>query len=82
MDKRQALRLKPGDKIVYGHSARSIDMTWDDTGYHTGEVVLVTLNGGIKVRNIKRQRREFAEQPVSGTAWVPYHHALRPDWCR
>lgn len=61
MNKRDALRLKPGDRIGFGHSMWAADI--DRAGsYEVATVVHVTPRGGIKVRLGGRER------------WVPYHH--------
>ncbi len=61
MHKRNALRLKAGDRIGFGHSMWAADIEWADS-YQVATVVHVTPRGGIKVRLRGRER------------WVPYHH--------
>lgn len=61
VSKRDALRLKPGDFVVFGDKQRTLLCTWVSEGH----VVHVTPRGGVKVRT-----REGAVR------WVPYHHII------
>lgn len=75
MNKRDALRLKPGDIILYGDSmwSRLVDQHSD---WQRGEVIHVTPRGGIKVVHLgpasadpaKKKKRQHVH------VWVPYHH--------
>lgn len=59
MDKSSALKLKPGERIVFGNSMwPSKVRTWQ-----SGSVMHVTPNGGIRVK--------VDHGPL---VWVPYHH--------
>jgi hypothetical protein len=62
MDLRSALRLKPGDKVLFGPHRRLKDCWWQ----MWGEVVHVTENGGIKVVD------EFGLE-----SWIPYSNVIR-----
>lgn len=59
MNKRDALRLKPGQLIAWADSM----WTAKSKVYDEGTVLSVTPKGGIKVRNSSGR-----------TEWVPYHH--------
>ena len=63
---RDALRLKRGDLIAWGHSqwTREIERVGSR---ETGSVITVTPRGGVRVRP------DGAREPV----WVPYHHVIR-----
>lgn len=65
MQKRDALRLEPGEKIRFGDSMWS-EQCDRNGSWREGVVVHVTPNGGIKVRT------------SGGEQWVPYHHVARP----
>jgi hypothetical protein len=70
MHKKDALRLRPGDHILFGPSARvaeCIGLTEE------GEVQHVTENGGIKVCVMYGHgpRRTYGEPK-----WIPYHHVI------
>lgn len=72
MNKRDALRLRRGDTIVYGNSKWTEKVTWQ-----RGRVLHVTGNGGIRVRPVgyvdsgdTSVDHKDARSPV----WVPYHH--------
>lgn len=62
MNKRDALKLRAGDTITFGSSMWTARVAKAETG----QVVSVTLRGGIKVRVSSGAER-----------WVPYHHAIR-----
>ena len=75
MNKRDALRLEPGDWIAFGHSMWSAEV--DRNGlWRRGRVIHVTPQGGIKVMTEDGRLQ-----------WVPYHHVhqgidtrpLQPD---
>jgi hypothetical protein len=66
MNKRDALRLEPGQRVIYGNSMWTVKID----KAREGEVLFVTRNGGIRVRN------QFGD-----TEWVPYHHVISaPDF--
>jgi hypothetical protein len=73
MDKREALKLQPGDVIMFDDGPR------DALGWSKGEVLHVTPNGGIKVSLIGRRGNCDDNKPIGGVEWVPYHHVLRHD---
>jgi hypothetical protein len=63
MNKRDALRLRPGDRVIFGDSMWSAKVS----GWLSGEVVFVTPKGGVKLVCGGREQ------------WVPYHHIARRD---
>jgi hypothetical protein len=66
MNKRDALKLEPGRRVIYGDSMWTAKIR----KAREGEVLFVTPNGGIRVRN------QFWQ-----TEWVPYHHVISaPDF--
>lgn len=76
MNKRDALRLKPGDEISFcdHHHTAQASQWW------TGEVLHVTSKGGIKVR-VTEGRADGWRGPGTGPdvgteRWVPYHHVV------
>lgn len=75
MNRREALRLKAGDKILFGEgpSSYKTDRWW------TGEVLFVTPRGGIRVRVIEGRSPGGWDGPGTGPGvgterWVAYHH--------
>jgi hypothetical protein len=72
MNKRDALRLKPGDLILYG-SYQSFQRCIRTDGFHHGEVIYVTPNGGIKVEMLHPD----GVTPKGANAWVPYNHVCK-----
>lgn len=62
MNKRDALRLKRGDRILFGNSmwSRNVDK-WE-----SGTVLFVTKNGGVRVAC-----------SGGIITWVPYHFIFR-----
>ena len=82
MKKRDALRLKPGDSIVFGD--HRLSAKWFQTWL--GEVLHVTPQGKIKVRVEEGPKTVGGWYDWSGPGtgadagkvrWVPYHHAVR-----
>ena len=66
MDKRSALKLNPGQRIIYGDSMWTVEIR----KAREGEVLFVTERGGIRVCN------QFGDEE-----WVPYHHIISaPDF--
>jgi hypothetical protein len=65
MNKRDVLRLKPGQRLVYGDSMWTSEMRGKS---RQGEVLHVTPRGGIRVLN------QFGFEE-----WVPYHFAIYAD---
>ncbi len=61
VEKREALKLRPGDRIIFGDSMWSRDL---DHRWRKGTVLFVTTRGGIRVRT------------KSGEEWVPYHYVI------
>lgn len=75
MNKRDALRLKKGDRIAWGNSARSAVV--DQYGrWRYGDVLHVTPNGGIKVQPIGTIEGDHLHpwKHPGKPEWVPYHH--------
>jgi hypothetical protein len=64
MNKRDALRLQPGQTICYGNSMWTAECTLR----RKAEVIHVTPNGGIKVRDLNPN-----DTPTDRVHWVPYH---------
>ena len=67
MNKRDALRLRPGDRVLYGNATQ----TQRSTITRTGEVRFVTARGGIRVADEKGRE-----------SWVACSHVIgraRPD---
>lgn len=64
MTKKDALRLRRGDHIDFGHSQWTADHL--DSDWRTGEVLAVTPRGGIRVRAYGSREPE----------WVPYNWVL------
>lgn len=62
MQKRDSLKSKTGDGIIYGYAQQT--QHCHERLY--GKVLHVTKAGGIKVRNARGQDE-----------WVPYHHVIR-----
>ena len=74
MNKRDALRLRPGDHTLYGEHTR-MDACIRGSGFHAGRVIHVTPNGGIKVEMLHPN----GITSYGRTEWVPYHHVLRKE---
>ena len=72
MNKRAALRLKTGDFILYGSYTDTIKCCQTD-GFHWGEVIYVTPNGGIKIHALHPD----GITQKGYTEWVPYHHVAQ-----
>lgn len=70
MNKRDALRLKPGDLIVYEVPSAKV---WDRYGGEA-EVLTVTPNGGILVKDFHYD--EEGGRRIGPKHWVPYHHIV------
>jgi hypothetical protein len=69
MNKRDALKLEHGQRVIYGDSMWIGEMLqWEGGKARQGEVLFVTPRGGIRVRN------QFGREE-----WVPYHHVIRAD---
>jgi hypothetical protein len=70
MNKRDALRLRPGDQVLFGLSSR----TSECAERFEGEVQHVTENGGIVVCIIYGHgpSRTYGERQC-----IPYHHVIR-----
>lgn len=72
MRKAEALRLKPGDSILFttdpAESPRAIRRA---DAWHVAKVVTVTPRGGILVDVLHQEH--WTGQVVS-RQWVPYHH--------
>jgi hypothetical protein len=64
MHKRDALRLRAGDRIGYGHSMWTSEIDKKNS-YREGVVVAVTPRGGILIKN-----------DYGNETWVPYHHVV------
>lgn len=62
MNKREALALKPGDRIKFGDHALTAASRW----FRDGTVLHVTPRGGVRVR-----------ADGGGAMWAPYHHVVR-----
>jgi hypothetical protein len=62
MHKRDALRLREGDRITFGRSQWTLEMDRYG-GWQEGTVLFVTPRGGIRVRNDR-----------GGEEWVAYNH--------
>ena len=74
MNKRDALRLKAGDKILLADS-KSVQ---EVTNWWTGEVKHVTERGGVLVHVTSARDGGWDNPPGKGTyvgtqRWVPYH---------
>lgn len=65
MHKREALRLRTGDRIGYGHSMWTVEIDKKNS-YSRGAVVRVTPKGGILVK----------ADDYGTEVWVPYHHVV------
>jgi hypothetical protein len=77
MRKAEALRLKPGDRIVWGHSKWTIENV--RAGSHRSGIVLhVTANGGVRVRELdsKRPHDWSGDKPNGPEYWIGYHHIV------
>jgi hypothetical protein len=74
MHKRDALKLRAGDYILYGSSANTLESIQAD-GFHWGRVLHVTSKGGIKIERLKPD----GISSYGLEAWVPYHHVLRSE---
>ena len=72
MNKRDALRLRPGSCILYGNHMRSFDCI-RGSGFHHGRVLHVTPAGGIKIEMLHPN----GVTSYGTTAWVPYHHVVK-----
>ena len=72
MNKRDALKLGPGDEIAWG------DKMWSAQTriMRTGTVVRVTPAGGILVRDVYRCQRDGPPMAEPREVWVPYHHVV------
>lgn len=64
MHKREAMHLRSGDRLGYGHSMWTANIEKENS-YREGVVVRVTPRGGILVKN-----------DFGGEIWVPYHHVV------
>jgi hypothetical protein len=74
MRKADALRLRPGDKVLWGHSSRVEDVVRAGSAAH-GRVVRVTPRGGVQVQEV--DRKEWHGPQTDGPVyWVPYHHII------
>jgi hypothetical protein len=71
MNKRDALRLKPGDIIMFGNSMWS-EKVYSGAGPRWGQVLQVTPKGGIRVELLK----DYSNAPTGVLLWVPYHHVI------
>lgn len=67
MNKRDALRLKAGDTLVFGHSQRTAECA-RESSFRNGTVLFVTPKGGIRIRNDRGVEE-----------WVPYHHVYSAE---
>lgn len=78
MNKRDALRLKPGDNILFSDvPTRRMN---DATNWFFGEVLHITPKGGVRVR-ITESRDGCWNGPGTGASagkvrWIPYHHVF------
>jgi hypothetical protein len=77
MRKSEALRLKPGDEIIWA------DSMWTLKAKHVakGVVIHVTPSGGIKVRETSRRGvgwRPYRQDEIRAY-WVPYHHVVEVE---
>jgi hypothetical protein len=81
MEKREALRLRPGDLIHYGNCRRMCDHRWQ----RRGTVEKVTPGGGILVEIVPRDADDRPWWVRScndwdrGEEWVPYDHVFRVE---
>jgi hypothetical protein len=68
VSKRVALKLKPGDRIIYGER-KTLAKHLEE-----GRVIHVTPKGGVKIEMVTRSGR------MTGvTMWVPYHFIYEID---
>jgi uncharacterized protein YifE (UPF0438 family) len=74
MNKRDALRLRPGDHVLFGPSARVAESLGS---IEEGEVERVTENGGILVRVMRGHGVARTYDPPT---WIPYHHVIRVSY--
>jgi hypothetical protein len=74
MNKRDALRMKPGDYILYGSHANMQYCIRAD-GFHWGRVCHVTPKGGIKIDALMPNGVTLKGH----TEWVPYHHVFKHE---
>ena len=72
MNRREALRLAPGTRIIFCDH----QYTAKATCYWKGEVLAVTPRGGIRVR-VLDEKPWRGDQPGGEERWVPYHHVVR-----
>lgn len=77
MRKAEVLRLKPGDRIVWGHSKWTVENV--RAGSHCSGVVLrVTPRGGVLVRQLdeKSPADWHGDRETGPEYWIPYPHHL------
>lgn len=65
-------KLEVGDIIVYGDHQQPSKCSFR----HDGEIMHVTVKGGIKVRVL-----DFAGEATGDCVWVPYHHVISFPRC-
>lgn len=74
---REALRLRPGDRIDFLDHARIKYAT----ARYKGEVIFVTPRGGIRVRVVEEEPwygpAKYARQFRGYETWVPYHFVIQ-----
>jgi hypothetical protein len=70
MNLRDALRLQPGDQVLYGNTM----WTQKSARHHVGVVRFVTARGGIRVDIMNEDGIKHGSQE-----WVPYHHVVRVE---
>lgn len=75
MNRRDALRLKRGETILFGDTGR----TQTATNWWVGEVLFVTEGGAARVLVLRARDQGWDNLPGRGTnvgkqMWVPYHY--------
>jgi hypothetical protein len=80
MNRRDALRLAPGDVICFGCDSRSVNPSY------LGRVKHVTAKGGILVDRLAVSARNYvrgtdAARVSAGEEWLPYSRVIWADKC-